>query len=256
MKNLKNRRIVLVCGSSRGIGLAIGKKFLEFGDTVIFSSRTISKNEDKIKILFKKYQNQIFIKKCDFSKIKAVKNLKLKIVNKFKKLDILVTSTGLSSGNVKLPMKPQELQKSINQNLKTCILPTEIFLENLMNSKGSIVAISSIAGIEYLSAPISYSLSKSALNSFVKNIAKNYGSKIRANLVSPGNIYFKGGVWDRKLRDNKKKVMDYIKKNVPQQKLGCPEDIANAVFFLSSQDANFINGLNLIVDGGQVNNLN
>ena len=63
-------------------------------------------------------------------------------------------------------------------------------------------------------------------------------------------------MWDKKLKKNRKKVLNYIKKNVPQQRLGTPEDIANAVFFLSSHNASFVNGSNLIIDGGQVNTLN
>tara|TARA_B100001964_G_C14202434_1_gene586501 strand:- start:757 stop:1530 length:774 start_codon:yes stop_codon:yes gene_type:complete len=257
MRNIhKHKRVVLICGSSKGIGLDIGKRFLKEGDSVIFSSRSISKKSKEIKLIIKKYNKNISVEKCDFSNRNSINSLKKKIINKFKKIDILVTNTGLSSGNTKLPMKKFELENSINQNLNTCILPVEVFLKNLIKSKGNIVAISSIAGIEFLSAPIAYSVSKSALNSFVKNISKIYGNKIRVNIVSPGNIYFEGGVWDKKLRENKSIVKKYIKKHVPQQKLGTPEDVANAVFFLSSEEAKFINGSNLVVDGGQINSLN
>ncbi len=256
MSIIKKDRIVLVCGSSKGIGLVIGKKFLKSGDKVVFSSRSISKSENNFRKLQKIYKKQMFIYKCDFSNENSIKNLKINIINKLKKIDILVTNVGMSSGSTKLPMKSKELEKSIDQNLKTCVLPVQIFLKDLIKSKGNIVAISSIAASEFLGAPISYSFSKSALNSFIKNIGKNYGNKIRANIVSPGNIFFKGGVWDKKLKKNRKKVLNYIKKNVAQQKLGTPEDVANAVFFLSSHNASFINGSNLIIDGGQLNNLN
>ena len=114
------------------------------------------------------------------------------------------------------------------------------------------VAISSIAGIEYISAPISYSASKSAVNTLIKNLSKIYGDKIRINGVSPGNILFDGSVWDKKLKKNKSKVLKYIKNNVPQNKFGTADDIANAVLFLSSNNASFINGEVLVVDGGQL----
>ena len=86
----------------------------------------------------------------------------------------------------------------------------------------------------------------------IKNLSKIYGNKIRINGVSPGNILFDGSVWDKKLKKNKSKVLKYIKNNVPQNKFGTADDIANAVLFLSSNNASFINGEVLVVDGGQL----
>ena len=248
------KRIILVCGSSRGIGLKIAETFLENGDIVILSSRHISINST-IKKIQSKYKNSMAIYKCDFSKKKKVINLRKKLIKKFKKLDILITNAGKSSGRIILPLKDSEMLTSINHNLMSCVYPVEIFLKNLIKSKGKIVAISSIAGMEFLGAPIAYSVSKSALNTFVKSISKIYGNKIRINFISPGNIYFKGGVWDKKIKNNKKKVMNFIKKEVPQQIFGRPEDVASAVHFLCSNRANFINGSNLVIDGGQLNYL-
>ena len=101
----------------------------------------------------------------------------------------------------------------------TCVFPVEIFLKNLIKSRGKVIAISSIAGIEYLGSPIAYSVSKSALNTFIKSISKIYGSKIRINFISPGNIYFKGGVLGQKINKEQKKVSNFIREKVPQQNL-------------------------------------
>ena len=106
----------------------------------------------------------------------------------------------MSSGNLNLPLKYNEIDHSINQNFKTCLFPIEVFLKNLIRSRGNVVAISSIAGIEYISAPISYSASKSAVNTLIKSLSKIYGNKIRINGVSPGNRLFDGSVWDKKLK--------------------------------------------------------
>lgn len=250
------KKIVLVCGSSRGIGFFIGKKYLENNYIVIFSSRSISKQEKLLNNLWKKYKKTMFIYKCDFTKKNHIKNLKTIIIKKFKRLDILITNSGMSSGSVKLPMKIDEFNSSINQNFKTCLFPIEIFIKNLINSKGNIVAISSIAGKEYLSAPISYSVSKSALNTLIKNISKIYGNRVRINAVSPGNILFKGSVWEKKLKKNRSKILKYIRNNVPMNKFGTPDDVANAVVFLSSINSKFINGEILVVDGGQSSSFN
>ena len=82
-------------------------------------------------------------------------------------------------------------------------------------------------------------------------MAVKYGDKIRVNTVSPGNILFPNGTWDKKLKANKKEIMEYIHKNVPMKRFGSPDEIANTVLFLSSEKASFINGANLVVDGGQ-----
>ena len=94
---------------------------------MVFSSRNISKRENNFRELQKIYKKQIFIYKCDFSNENSIKNLKFKIINKFKKIDILITNVGMSSGSIILPMKSKKFQKSIDQNLKTCVLPVQIF---------------------------------------------------------------------------------------------------------------------------------
>ena len=113
-------------------------------------------------------------------------------------------------------------------------------------------ANSSICGVNALGAPIDYSVSKAALISFVKNqskiLAKN---NIRINAVSPGNIYFKNGNWDHKIKKNKKEVINYIKNNVPLNKFGTTKNVSDIVMFLSSELSSFTTGANIIIDGGQ-----
>ena len=119
--NIKKKRVVLVCGSSRGIGLKIAEIFLKNGDNVILSSRHISKNYKVIKNIYNKYSDKVAIYKCDFSKKESVKNLKEKVINKFKRIDILITSSGASHGNTMLPLKDFEMIESIKNNLMTCV---------------------------------------------------------------------------------------------------------------------------------------
>ncbi len=249
------KKIVLVCGSSKGIGLSIAERFLNEQCKVILSSRNILKNNNLKKELSKKYDvNDFLILNCDFSKISSIKQLRNKIIKRFKKIDILITNSGLSKGQNKLKKNQKFWEKSWSANFNTCIFPITLFINDLEKSHGSILCISSIAGVEYLPAPTSYSVAKSAINTLVKILSKKYGSRVRVNAIAPGNIIFKGSVWDKKIKANKKRVLNYIKENVPQKRFGRPQEVADLAIFLSSDKAGFISGEIINIDGGQTNN--
>jgi len=243
------KKIVLVTGSTKGIGFTIAKSFYDEGSQVIINSRHVSELKKKSKEIGDK---------CDFISgdlkiLKDCNEISKKIKSKYGKLDILICNVG--NGTSKIPGKegPKDLNDMINTNLFSAtniVYSTKNLLEK---SKGSIVCISSIAGIETIGAPIGYSVGKAALNSFVKNISKPLGKKgIRVNVVAPGNIYFKNSVWDKKLKKNKKFVENMLKKEVALNRLGTPEDVSSIVNFLSSEKASFITGSMIIVDGGQI----
>jgi 3-oxoacyl-[acyl-carrier protein] reductase len=94
-------------------------------------------------------------------------------------------------------------------------------------------------------------LAKNSIINLSKILSKKLIGKVRVNSVSPGNILFDGGTWEKKLKKNKKNVYEYIKTNVPLNRFGTAKEIANSIVFLSSDKASFINGSNLTVDGGQ-----
>ena len=120
------------------------------------------------------------------------------------------------------------------------------------NKKKKIICISSVSGSYVSAAPSTYAIAKSTLNNFVKHVSKSLTREnIILNCVSPGNIFFKGGVWDKKLLKNKRFYLDYIKKEVPENRLGKPNEIANLVTYLCSEKSSFINGSVINIDGGQ-----
>ena len=248
--NLKNKK-VLITGSSKGIGLEIAKNFSNLGSEVFINSRSTNNL-----ISAKKYINNSNLITCqaDLSKELGINKLFKLIKSKTEHLDILVCNLGNSTPQNTIGEEDiKNWQSSINVNLLSAINTIYHFRKLLKNSSSpSIVCISSICGVSSLGAPIDYSVAKSALISFVKNqsrILSNDG--IRINAVSPGNIFFKGGTWEKKLKNNKSKVTKYIKNNVPLKMFGSTKHISDMVLFLSSDISSFTTGANIIIDGGQ-----
>ena len=241
------KKNILVTGSSKGIGFAIAKKFSESGHKVILNARN-AKNLIKAK---KRIANS-FIERGDLSNEIECKKLIKNIINKHKKLDILVCNIGNGSPR----FNKSNYNKWIsyfNDNFFSAVNIIEQSKKYLARTKGSIVCISSICGLETIkNAPVEYSVAKSALNSYVKLISTSLGSSnIKINAIAPGNIFFKGSVWEKKMISNNRKTMNYIKENVALKKLGNPDDVSELCLYLCSNKSNFITGAVFTVDGGQ-----
>ena len=249
--NLTGKR-VFISGSSRGIGLSIASKFLEEGARVILNSRNLKDLED----IAKKNTEFDFIQ-GDVSNHKEAEEIIDEITKKFKKLDIVICNVG--SGKSVPPGKENqnEWQKSFSKNFFSATNIIEASKSLLEDSKGSIVCISSICGVEHIpEAPITYSVAKNALNAYIKFVSFPLAKKgIKINGVVPGNINFPGSVWDKKLKENPREVKKMIKDSVPLNKLGSPHDIANLVTFLSSSENKFSTGSLFYSDGGQTRSI-
>lgn len=244
MKSFKKKN-VLVTGSSRGIGLEIGKTFLQNDCNVIFTGR----NDKKLT-----YKNSHFFK-CDLTDYTHIENL-FEFTNEIfdKKLDILICNLGGGQYTPSISFSKNKWLEIYNLNFFSTVLTIQKFLEILENSKNpSITCISSICGNASIGCPIPYSTAKASLNHYVKNLSKLIAYKnIRINSISPGNILFKGSTWEKKINENSNGVSDFIKKNVPLNKIGETNDISEMVLYLSSDSSKFITGSNIIIDGGQI----
>ncbi len=178
------------------------------------------------------------------------KDIKLairKIKAKFKKIDVLVCNYG----NSDFKKNNLDFNHSFNNNFFSTVY-TVMNGVSILKKTGKIICISSICGIELVkNAPIGYSVAKSALNSFVKSISFNLSKKgISINSIAPGNIYFKGSIWEKKLKKNKKRVKKFLNENVPMEKFGTIDNIFKLCYFLSSEKS-FSTGATYILDGGQ-----
>jgi NAD(P)-dependent dehydrogenase (short-subunit alcohol dehydrogenase family) len=169
-------------------------------------------------------------------------------------LDILVCNVG---GGRSVPPGEEtyaEWQRIFALNLWSTTNTVEAAHEALSVSKGVIVCVSSICGLEVIpGAPVTYSAAKAALHAYVRGIARPLGKLgIRINAIAPGNILFNGSVWSRKLQENSAAVDRMLARNVALARLGAPQEVAELVAYLASPRSGFASGAVWALDGGQV----
>lgn len=247
-----NNKKVLITGSSSGIGLEIAKEFSNAGSLIILNGR----NKNKLKNVEKKiYNSKVLCGNVEDPKMaKKIVNGASSLLNG---LDIVVCNVGGGKSAKPGYETHQDWLTSFRKNFFSATNIIEASKKHLIKSKGNIVCISSICGIEYIvGAPVTYSVAKSALNSYVKINSKILGQKgIRINAIAPGNIFFKGSVWEKKIKKNKKKVMNNLSLNVALKKFGNPKNIADICLFLASKKSHFVTGSIWTADGGQLKEL-
>ena len=241
---------IIIAGAGGPLGQYLQKSYLNDNFNVISISR--KKNyKFKLKNLHTYYG--------DLSNKKITKEIYKKINKKFKKIDFIISCVGKSNfkkindSNKEIDEWKVAIEDNLISNVNLINEYLTIFSKKLTNTK--IILISSIAGVAPISAPISYSTSKSALIFYSKLMAKKLAkNKINLNCISPGNILVKNNLWYKKMRSNKKKTLKYIKKNVPLNDFCRPDQIKSLCDYLISPMGKFIVGANFIVDGGQVLN--
>ena len=246
--NFKDKS-VLVTGSSKGIGKAIAKDFLDNGANVIFNARKLSTLKKVLSEFDLDEKNGI---QADVSDIDQAKSLLDRTANILRKIDIIICNVG--SGRSVKPGDEDyyEWQRVFHQNLWSTTNVVESGKKYLKETKGIFICISSICGKEYIeNAPVAYSTAKAALNFYINSISRPLGKDgIRINGICPGNILFKDSIWEKKIRNNPTSVSETLK-NVPLLSLGKAEDVSKMCLWLASDYAKFCNGSIITLDGGQ-----
>jgi 3-oxoacyl-[acyl-carrier protein] reductase len=244
------KKIVLISGSSKGIGNVIARTFLKNGDKVLINGT----NKLNLYKAYKKLSNQfnksnVMAIEGDISSLKTLKKIKMQVIKKWGAIDVIIAN----AGRIKVNEKTLNNKDMFRSNFFPAYKFVNFFLSDLKKSKSSsIVFISSIAAITKTTANKGFIKAKFEINKFAKRLSLKLAKKnININVLAPGNIYIKNGNWYQKMKSNKKKVLEYIKNNVPMQRFGYPEEVANLCIFLTSSNSKFITGQIIAVDGGQ-----
>lgn len=253
MNNKFDGKKVFVAGGTGGIGKAISKSFLESGAKVFLSGRDLNKLKTTITELDNEFKGKISGSVIEYIETNNVSKLINEANDFLNGIDIFVSAIG--SGKFKKTglLKKEEWNEILDQNFFSATLMVETLFPILKQGNNpNIVLIGSIAAFERMSAPVGYGVSKAALHAYVRLMSEEMASdNVRINIVHPGNIFFENGRWDEIKKDNPKATEDYINKYVPQKRFGSPKDISETVLFLASNEALYITGSYLSVDGGQ-----
>ena len=241
MSNLKKKNII-VTGASGGIGNAIIKKLNEAGANILASGTRIEKLEE-----LKKNFEGIKILKFDISQSDKIEEFIENATNELGgSLDGIVNNAGITQDNLAIRMSLDEWQKVININLTSTFLMSKFAIKKMLKNKsGKIVNITSVVGHTGNLGQANYTASKAGIIAMSKSLAIEYAKKnININCISPG--FIKTAMTDK----IDEKFKEIIVSKIPSARLGAPDDIANAVLFLSSDQSDYINGETLHVNGG------
>ena len=240
MINLKNKK-VLITGATGGIGNSLVKKFTSLGSTVLATGT----NESKLQKIKKEFP-KIIIDKFDLSNHNKIEEFINKAYEKLDGIDILVNNAGITLDNLSIRLTDENWKKVLDINLTSTFLMCKHTIKKMLKKKlGKIINITSIVGHTGNLGQSNYSASKAGIIGFSKSLAIEYARKnININCVSPGFIQTE---MTDKINDEFKKTL--ISK-IPSGSLGTGEDISNCVAFLASDEANYINGETIHVNGG------
>ena len=231
-------QVAFIAGSSRGIGKAIARRFLQEGARVVISGRDGGALADCEKELTAQFPAaRIMTVPGDLTQPQPIRDALAQVRERWGRLDALVANIGSGRGTPGWQIEGSAWTESFETNFHGAVrLATEALPQMIAAKRGSIVVVSSIAGVESGPAPLPYSCAKSALIAYTKNLARQVaGSGVRVNTVAPGNIFFEGGSWETRLETHREAVLKYIADEVPMQRFGTPEEIADLVVFLCSR---------------------
>ena len=241
-------KVAMITGATRGIGKQIALTLANEGYNIVLNYRT---ENDELKQL----KNEIESKKIkcltvqgDVTNFEDCKQMIESAIEEFGKVDVLVNNAGITKDMLLARMKEEDFKQVIDVNLVGPFNMTKNVISYMMKARsGRIINISSVVGIAGNAGQTNYSASKAGIIGFTKSLAKEVASRnILVNAVAPGFIE------TNMTEVLKQEVKDEIAKNIPLKRMGTPQDVANVVKFLASEDSSYITGQVISVDGGMI----
>lgn len=244
-----NKKTVLVTGASQGLGSSIIKKFASNNYNVIIHYNNHKEEAEQLKNELKVFDIEVTTIKCDLTNEEEINKMYQTIKDKYNTLDALINNAGIAIDTTFEDKTKENFIKTLNVNLIAPFLLTRLFADDMYkNKQGKIVNISSTNGIDsYYEFSLDYDASKAALINLTHNLANHYAPYINVNCVCPGWI---NTPMNKELDD---KFKENENKKILLNRFAEPEEIANLVYFLCTDEASYINDSIIKIDGGRKN---
>lgn len=242
------RKTVLITGASKGLGASIAKVFAQHNHNIILNYNNSEEEALKLTEELKKYNIEVLPVKADITNEDEIKNMVNISINKFKKIDILINNAGIALDTTFEDKTKENFIKTIDTNLIGPFLLSKYIGESMLKEKqGCIINISSTNGIDtYYEYSLDYDASKAGMISLTHNLALHFAPYIRVNCIAPGWINTE---MNKNLDEEYKKEEE---NKILIKRFAEPLEIANVVYFLSTDEAKYINNETIRVDGGTI----
>ena len=239
-------KVAFITGATRGIGSQIAYTLAKQGYNIVVNYRKENEDFENTKKKIQSLNVKFLGVKGDVSNFESCENMIKETIKEFGRIDILVNNAGITKDGLMLRMTDEDFDRVIDVNLKGTFNCTKYVSKYMLKQKsGKIINISSVVGLSGNAGQVNYSASKAGIIGITKSAAKELSSRgITVNAVAPGYV---DTDMTKVLSDN---IRNEILKNIPLQRMGNVEDISNCVAFLASEDASYITGQVISVDGG------
>jgi 3-oxoacyl-[acyl-carrier protein] reductase len=245
MKILANKT-ALITGATRGIGLAMAKKFAEQGANIAFTYMNSEEKANSLVAELNSYGIKSKAYKSDASSFEAAALLIEDVVKEFGTIDVLINNAGITRDNLMLRMSEEQWDEVIDNNLKSVFNMTKNACKTFLKQKsGSIINLTSIVGMKGQAGQTNYAASKAGIIGFTKSVADELGSRsIRCNAIAPG--FISTDMTDALTEETKQTYF----KQIPMTRFGSAEEVANVALFLASDLSSYVTGQVISVCGG------
>ncbi len=241
-------KVALITGASRGIGKQIAVTLAEEGYDIAVNYRNENEEIKYVEEQIKSKNVKFLAVKADVSVFEETEDLVKEVVENYGKVDLLVNNAGITRDTILIRMKKEDFQSVIDVNLVGTFNVTKNVIPYMMKARsGRIISIASVVGIAGNAGQTNYAASKAGIIGFTKSLAKEVASRnILVNAVAPG--FIQTAMTDV-LKDE---IKEDIAKSIPLKRMGTPQDVANVVKFLASEDSSYITGQVIHIDGGML----
>ena len=240
------RPVALITGASNGIGKQLALSFAQNGYDLVINYASSEASAKEVATQCERYGAKTLVIGCDVSKYDAVGKMVQETIDTFGKIDVLINNSGITKDGLILRMKESDFDEVIAVNLKGTFNTVQHVSKHMLRAKsGRIINMASVIGILGNAGQANYAASKGGIIAFTKSLAREFASRgITVNAIAPGFIQTK--MTDVLSEDVKANIL----KQIPLARFGTPEDIAHCALFLASENASYISGQVIHVDGG------